>query len=79
MATPVRQTDPRGNQQRNNSDSKDENDPPRNIPLLYVPDLANTVLSEAIKDGRQLRYRIHHPYTTVERHSGYRMTQGVIT
>ena len=52
MATPVRQTDPRGNQQRNNSDS--ENDPPRNIPLLYVPDLANTVLSEAIKDGMQV-------------------------
>ena len=54
MATPVRQTDPRGNQQRNNSDSKDENDQPRNIPLLYVPDLANTVLSEAIKDGMQV-------------------------
>ena len=49
MATPVRQTDPRGNQQINNSDSEDENDPPRNIPLLYVPDLANTVLSEAKK------------------------------
>ena len=54
MATPVRQTDPRDNQQRNNSDSEDENDPPRNIPLLYVPDLANTVLSEAIKDGMQV-------------------------
>ena len=25
-----------------------------NIPLLYVPDLANTVLSEAIKDGMQV-------------------------
>ena len=82
MATPVRQTDPRDNQQRNNSDSEDENDPPRNIPLLYVPDLANTVLSEANKGrhaSRQLWYRIHHPYTTVERHSGYRTTQGVIT
>ena len=54
MATPVRQTDPRDNQQRNNSDSEDENDPPRNIPLLYVPDLANTVLSKAIKDGMQV-------------------------
>ena len=54
MATPVRQTDPRDNQQRNNSDSEDENDPPRNIPLLYIPDLANTVLSEAIKDGMQV-------------------------
>ena len=54
MATPVRQTDPRGKQQRNNSDSEDENDPPRNIPLLYVPDLAITVLSEAIKDGMQV-------------------------
>ena len=51
MATPVPQTDLRDNQQRSNSDSEDENDPPRKIPLLYVPDLANTVLSEAIKDG----------------------------
>ena len=54
MATPVRQTDQRNNVQSNNSDSKNENDPPRNIPLLYVPDLANTVLSEAIKDGMQV-------------------------
>ena len=54
MTTPVPQGDPRDNQQRNNSDSKDENDPPRDIPLLYVPDLANTVLSEAIKDGMQV-------------------------
>ena len=54
MATPVRQTDPRDNQQRNNSDSEDENDPPRNISLMYIPDLANTVLSEAIKDGMQV-------------------------
>ena len=54
MATPVRQTDPRDNQQRSNSDSEDKNDPPRNIPLLYVPDLANTVLSEVIKDGMQV-------------------------
>ena len=28
--------------------------PPRDIPLLYIPDLANTVLSEAIKDGMQV-------------------------
>ena len=54
MATPVPQRDPRDNQQRNNSDSEDENDPPRDIPLLYVPDLANTVLSEAIKDSMQV-------------------------
>ena len=54
MATPVRQTDQRNNVQSNNSDSENENDPPRNIPLLYVPDLANTVLSEAIKDGMQV-------------------------
>ena len=53
MATPA-QRDPRNNQQRNNSDSKYENDQPRDIPLLYVPDLANTVLSEAIKDGVQV-------------------------
>ena len=54
MATPEPQRDPRDNQQRKNSDSEDENDPPRNIPLLYIPDLANTVLSEAIKDGMQV-------------------------
>ena len=54
IPTPAPQRDPRDNQQRNNSDSEDENDPPRNIPLLYVPDLANTVLSEAIKDGMQV-------------------------
>ena len=54
MATPAPQRDPRDNQQRNNSDSEDENDPPRDIPLLYVPDLANTVLSKAIKDGMQV-------------------------
>ena len=54
MATPATQRDPRDNQQRNNSDSEDENDPPRDIPLLYIPDLANTILSEAIKDGIQV-------------------------
>ena len=54
MATPVPQRAPSDNQQRNNSDSEDENDPPRDIPLLYVPNLANTVLSEAIKDGMQV-------------------------
>ena len=54
MATPVPQRDPRDNQQRNNSNSEDKNDPPKDIPLLYVPDLANTVLSEAIKDGMQV-------------------------
>ena len=53
MATPA-QRDPRDNQLRNNPDSEDENDPPRDIPLLYVPDLANTILSEAIKDGVQV-------------------------
>ena len=54
MATPAIQRDPRDNQQRNNSDSEDENDSPRDIPLLYVPDLANTILSETIKDGIQV-------------------------
>ena len=54
MATPAAQRDPRDNQQRNNSDSEDENDPPRDIPLLYVPYLANTILSEAIKDSIQV-------------------------
>ena len=54
MAIPAPQRDPRDNQQRNNSDSEDENDPPRDIPLMYVPDLANTILSEAIKDGIQV-------------------------
>ena len=54
MATQAPQRDPRDNQQRNNSDSEDENDPPRDIPLLYIPDLANTILSEAIKDSIQV-------------------------
>ena len=49
MATPAPQRDP-----RNNSDSKDKNNPPRDIPLLYVPGLAYTVLSEAIKNGIQV-------------------------
>ena len=53
MATPA-QRDPRDNQLRNNPNSEDENDPPRDIPHLYVPDLANTVLSEAIKDSVQV-------------------------
>ena len=52
MATPAPQRDPKENQQRNSS--KNENDPSRDIPLLYVPDLANTVLSEAIKDSIQV-------------------------
>ena len=54
MATLAPKGDPRDNQQRNNSDSEDENDPPRDIPLLYVSDLANTVLSKAIKDNMQV-------------------------
>ena len=48
MATPGHR-DP-----KDNSNSENENDQSRNIPLLYVPDLANTVLSEAIKDGVQV-------------------------
>ena len=63
MATPVndnqdtvenqqRDLDPENNDQRNHSESEDENGPPpRDIPVLYVPDLANTLLSEAILDG----------------------------
>ena len=54
MATPAPQRDPRDNQKRDNSDSEAKNDPPRDIPLLYIPDLANTILSEAIKDGMQV-------------------------
>ena len=54
MATPAPQKDPRDNQQRNNSDSEDENDPSRDIPLLYIPDLGNTILFETIKDGIQV-------------------------
>ena len=59
--------DPVNNQQRDHSDSKDENGPPpRNIPILYVPDLANTILSEAILDGIQVgnsgrKFIIHTP------------------
>ena len=54
MATPAPQRDPRDNQQRKHSNSEDGNYPPRDIPLLYVPDLANTILSEAIKDSMQV-------------------------
>ena len=54
MATPAPHRDPRDHQLRNNSDNEDQNDPPRDIPLLYIPDLANTILSEAIKDGVQV-------------------------
>ena len=47
--------DPVNNQERDHSESEDENGPPpRNIPILYVPDLANTILSEAILDGIQV-------------------------
>ena len=59
--------DPVNNQQRDQPDSKDENGPPpRNIPVLYVPDLANTILSEAILDGIQVgnsgrKFIIHTP------------------
>ena len=48
MATPGHR-DP-----KDNSNSENENDQSRNIPLLYIPDLANTVLSKAIKDGVQV-------------------------
>ena len=54
MATPAPQRDPRDTQQSNNTNSEDENDPPKDIPLLYIPDLANTILSEAIKDSIQV-------------------------
>ena len=60
--------DPVNNQQRDHSDSEDENGPlPRNIPVLYVPDLANTILSEAILDGIQVgnsgrKFIIHTPH-----------------
>ena len=61
------QRDPGHNDQRNHSESEDENGPPpRNIPVLYVPDLANTILSEAILDGIRVgnsgrKYIIHTP------------------
>ena len=56
------------NDRRNHSKSEDENGPPpRNIPVLYVPDLANTILSEAILDGIHVgnssrKYIIHTPH-----------------
>ena len=62
------QRDPGNNDQRNYSESEDENGPPpRNIPILYVPDLANTILSEAILDGIHVgnsgrKYIIHTPH-----------------
>ena len=43
------------------------------IPHLYVPDLANTILSEAIKDGMILGTtgkRIHDPYPKLKEHIG---------
>ena len=61
------QQDSVNNDQRNHSESEDENGPPpRNIPVLYVPDLANTILSEAILDGIRIgnsgrKYIIHTP------------------
>ena len=51
MATPAQQQDPTNNQQRENSDSEEENGLPMDITILYVPDLANTILSEAIRDS----------------------------
>ena len=62
------QRDPENNNQRNYSESEDENGPPPgNIPVLYVPDLANTLLSEAILDGIRVgnsgrKYIIHTPH-----------------
>ena len=59
--------DPENNDQRNNSVHEEENGPPpRNIPMLYVPDLNNTILSEAKLDGIRVgnsgrRYIIHTP------------------
>ena len=58
--------DPVNNQQQDHSDSEDENGPLENIPVLYVPDLANTILSEAILDGIQVgnsgrKFIIHTP------------------
>ena len=52
MATPAPQRDIRDNQQEDNGEQ--ENGPNRDIPLLYVPDLANSILSELIKDGMQV-------------------------
>ena len=54
MATPAPQQDPRDNNRGDNSDNEGEDGPPKDIPLLYVLDLANTILSEAIKDGMQV-------------------------
>ena len=39
---------------KDNFNNENNNEQSRNIPLLYVPDLANTILSEAIKDGMQV-------------------------
>ena len=66
MATPAQQQDPRNDQHRDNSDNEEENGPPRDIPVLCVPDLCNTILSKAIKDGMQVgntgtEYIIHTP------------------
>ena len=43
------------NDQQRTSDVEEEEEPQRiNIPYLYIPDLANTILSEAIKDSMML-------------------------
>ena len=65
MATPAPQRDIRDNQQEDNGEQ--ENGPNRDIPLLYVPDLANSILSEIIKDGIPIgntgtQYIIPHHY-----------------
>ena len=56
MATPAPQRDIRDNQQEDNGE--EENGPNMDIPLLYVPDLANSILSKMvcklIKDGMQV-------------------------
>ena len=82
MATPAPQKDTRDNQQEGNHNGGKENGPNRDIPLLYVPDLANSILSELIKDGMQVgntgtQYII--PTPLLERSRGYRQTQSNTT
>ena len=82
MATPAPQRDIRDNQQEVNHNREEENGPDRDIPLLYVPDLANSILSEIIKDGIPVgntgtQYII--PHTTTERFRGNRQTQSNTT
>ena len=72
MATPNQgEPNPQDNQVDNNKNGpaeviEDRDGPNINIPILYIPDLHNSILSEAIRDGMRVgttnnQYIIHTP------------------